>query len=49
MTEQIHNVSDLGKLKDLKFRKKPIVAYFYTEYIFPDLDGVLPASLSKAS
>jgi hypothetical protein len=49
MAEQIHNVSDLAKLNDLKFKKKPIVAYFYTEYCFIDLDGALPASLSRLS
>lgn len=47
MAEQIHNVSDLSKLNDLKFKKKPIVAYFYTEYVFFHIAGVLPVNLSK--
>ena len=33
MTEQLHSVSDMSKLSDLKFKKRPIIAEFYTEYL----------------
>ena len=47
MTEtQFQAVADLNKLNDLKFRKKPIILEFYTEYLCNNLDGVLPANLS---
>ncbi len=31
MSEQINFISDMNKLNDLKYRKKPIIAEFYTE------------------
>lgn len=31
MSEAVNVVSDLSKLNDLKYRKKPIIAEFYTE------------------
>ena len=34
MSEQIHSVSDFSKLNDLKFKKRPIILEFHTEYIY---------------
>jgi len=44
MAEQIHFISDMGKLAELKYKKRPIIAEFYTEYNIFHLDGVLRAS-----
>jgi hypothetical protein len=44
MAEQIHFISDMGKLSELKYKKRPIIAEFYTEYEIVHLDGVPPAN-----
>jgi hypothetical protein len=31
MTEHLHFLSDMGKLAELKYKKRPIIAEFYTE------------------
>lgn len=31
MSDKIHFVSDISKLNDLRYKKKPIIAEFYTE------------------
>ena len=40
MAEQMHSVSDLSKLNDLKFKKRPILAEFYTEYAYCNIQMV---------
>ena len=40
MAEQMHSVSDLSKLHDLKFKKRPILAEFYTEYVYLNIQMV---------
>lgn len=43
--EQIHHVSDMSKLSELKYKKKLIIAEFFTEYLTHKIDGVLPVNL----
>jgi hypothetical protein len=45
MTENLYYVSDIAKMQELKYKKKPIIAEFYTEYLFKYLDGVHLANL----
>lgn len=44
MGENFHLISDMGKLAELKYKKRPIIAEFYTEYFSLYVDGVLLAS-----
>ena len=49
MAENIHLVTDMNKLQELRYKKKPIVLEFYTEYHSHYLDGVLPANPPESS
>ena len=44
MAEQIQFITDMTRLQDLKYRKKPVIAEFYTEYLSIYLDGALLAN-----